>query len=101
MEGSMGTPEDLVKRFPSSREVAVEIVEAVEKGDFAICDRPETSLLFAGMLGPSPRRGWGIWDSFLALAGGLMWPPLRWYWDRMCARGGDSFRADLTATEAP
>lgn len=62
------------------------IVDSVERGNFALCeDSMESGLLFANMIGPSPKRGLGVLDSLLAIVMGLfVWPILRRRWDRMC-----------------
>ncbi|PVH90412.1 hypothetical protein DM02DRAFT_678626 [Periconia macrospinosa] len=64
---SLGTPAELAKRCPSAERIAIEIVEAAEKGDFAVMDSgPNVQLIWANMMGTSPSRGWGFVDSVLA-----------------------------------
>ena len=86
MEGTMGSTAELKQRYPSAEEVARLVVVGVERGDFALCDdSTESGLLFANMIGPSPKRGFGIIDSVMATVVGLfIWPVLRRRWDRLC-----------------
>jgi len=88
IEGTVGSVAELEKKFPSAQKVAGQIVEGVARGDFALCDDSmESSLLFANMIGPSPKRGLGILDSILALVIGLfVWPFLRRRYDYMYRR---------------
>ena len=90
MEDTTGSMAELEQRFPSSKAVAQKIINGVERGDFALCDDSmESSLLFANMIGPSPKRGLGVLDSLLAVVVGLfVWPFLRRRWDRMCKEDG-------------
>ncbi|EDU46129.1 conserved hypothetical protein [Pyrenophora tritici-repentis Pt-1C-BFP] len=68
MQGLEGTLEELVARYPSSEQVALGIVDAVNKGEFIICkDSSSASLLFTGMQGPSPKRGFGVFDSLMGV----------------------------------
>ena len=95
MEGTLGSIAELEKRFPSAEEVAQGIIKGVGSDDFAICnDSNEAALLFTNMIGPSPKRGLGIIDSFLATVLGLIvWPIVRHRWDRMCK--GDRGQAGI------
>jgi len=88
IEGTTAPIEELKKRFPSAETVAKQIIVQVGKGEFAIAeDSYESSLLFANMVGPSPKRGWGIFDSFFAVILGLfVWPILRRRFDAMASR---------------
>ncbi|KAF2654561.1 short chain dehydrogenase [Lophiostoma macrostomum CBS 122681] len=88
LEGTTGSNEDLQKRFPSEDKVALGIINAVAKGEFAICeDSLETALLFSNMIGPSPKRGFGILDSLLSILVGLfIWPVVRRRWDSRCKK---------------
>ena len=90
MEGTTGSMEELQKRFPSAETVAYQIIAAVEKGDFAICeDCIESALLFSNMIGPSPKRGFGVVDSVLSVLMSVMvWPILRRRYDGMCKEEG-------------
>lgn len=92
MEGTTGSMAELERKFPSAEEVAQKIIAGVERGDdFALCDDSiESSLLFANMIGPSPKRGLlGVRDSLLATVVGLLvWPVLRRRWDKMCKQDG-------------
>ncbi|KAL9119243.1 MAG: hypothetical protein Q9187_004203 [Circinaria calcarea] len=88
IEGTTGTRAELEQRYPSAEQVAQGIIAGVARGDFAICDDSmESGLLFANMIGPSPKRGRGVVDSLLAIVMGLfIWPFLRSRWDKMCKR---------------
>ena len=94
MEDTAGSMAELERRFPCSKAVAQGIIIGVERGQFALCDDSmESGLLFANMIGPSPKRGLGILDSLLAVIIGLfVWPFLRRRWDRMCREDGTHSR---------
>ena len=76
---------ELQAKFPSSEGVSSQIMAAVDKGEFIICeDSLAASLLFTGMIGPSPKRRWGIVDGLLSpVVGWFAWPTLRWKWEAM------------------
>ena len=95
MEGTTGSMAELERRFPSAEKVARGIIDGVARGDFALCDdSTESGMLFANMIGPSPKRGLGVQDSFLAVVIGLfVWPVLRRRWDKMCKEDGIRSRA--------
>ena len=88
MEGTNKSTQELEKQLPSADEVAQGVITGVEKGDFAICnDSKEGGLLFANMLGPSPKRGIGIVDSIACMATNLvLWPALKRHWEKMIKR---------------
>ena len=90
MEGTTGSMTELEQRFPSAEKIARGIIAGGERGDFAICDDSmESGVLFANMIGPSPKRGLGLIDSLLATVVGLfVWPVLRRRWDSMCKQDG-------------
>lgn len=90
IEGTTGSVEELQKKYPSAEKVAAQIVAAVARGDFVICeDSFDSVLLFSNMIGPSPKRGLGIVDSFLAILVGLIvWPIVRRRWDALCRQDG-------------
>ena len=90
IEGTTGSTAELERRFPSAEKVARGIIAGVARGDFALCDDSmESRLLFANMIGPSPKRRLGIRDSLLATVVGLfVWPALRRRWDKMCKGDG-------------
>jgi 3-dehydrosphinganine reductase len=90
IEGTTAPIEELQKSFPSAETVGKQIIAKVNRGDFAIAeDSWESSLLFANMVGPSPKRGWGFFDSFFAIIVGLfVWPILRRRFDHMASRDG-------------
>ena len=85
---------ELEKRFPSSEKVASLIIAAVDKGDFIICeDSLAASVLFTNMIGPSPKRGWGIADSLLSVAmGWFVRPILNSRWEKMTIEDGEEAR---------
>jgi 3-dehydrosphinganine reductase len=84
----------LEAKFPTSEKVASLIIAAVDRGDFIICeDSLAASVLFTNMLGPTPKRGWGISDAVLSVVTGwLVWPYLRWKWEGMTREDGKEFR---------
>lgn len=86
---------ELQAKFPSSEKVASQIIAAVDKGEFIICeDSFVASLLFTSMIGPSPKRGWGIVDGLLSpIIGWFVWPILRWRWEAMTRQDGKQMRA--------
>lgn len=94
MEGTMGSMAEMEQRFPSAEKVARGIIAGVERGDFALCDdSTESGMLFANMIGPSPKRGLGVLDSLLAtLVGLFIWPVLRRRWDKLCRDDGSHSR---------
>lgn len=94
MQGLNGTIKQLEARYPSSEQVASLILKAVADGEFVICrDSLAGSMLFTGMVGPSPKRGFGILDSVLGIVVGLfVWPYLRVRWERMCKKDGEEWQ---------
>ncbi|KAI9151265.1 putative short chain dehydrogenase/ reductase [Paramyrothecium foliicola] len=81
---------ELEAQCPSSDKVASLIVAAVQRGNFIICeDSIAASLLFTSMVGPSPKRGWGIFDSCVGVVvNWVVWPVLRLQWQALCRRYG-------------
>jgi 3-dehydrosphinganine reductase len=94
MQGTNKTLEELETNCPSSDKVASSIVSAVERGEFIICSESlAASLLFTNMIGPSPKRGFGIFDSLIGiLTGWIVWPVLRRRWEAMCKTDGYEWR---------
>jgi 3-dehydrosphinganine reductase len=89
LEGTAGDTAALQKKLPTAQKVANYIVSKGDSTDFAICDSTDSSFLFANMVGPSPKRGLGIVDSFLAVVVQLIvWPLQRRQWDSMCVKDG-------------
>ncbi|KAG5913305.1 hypothetical protein E4U53_004913 [Claviceps sorghi] len=85
--------EKLVAKFPSSEAVAAMIIQAVDRGDFAVTYSLEQRALFANMLGPSPKRGWGLLDAALApLMSWFIMPYLRRRWEGLARRDGEELR---------
>lgn len=90
IEGTTADPVELKKKLPSAKMIADGILDGVAAGDFAICDSFETGLIWANMIGPSPKRGLGVVDSILAILMVLiMWPFQRRQWDAMCRNDHD------------
>ncbi|KAL8824484.1 MAG: hypothetical protein Q9191_005028 [Dirinaria sp. TL-2023a] len=71
IQGTNLTAAELEAKFPSSEKVAALITAAVDRGDFIICeDSLAASALFTNVIGLSPKRGWGIFDSLLSVVMG-------------------------------
>jgi 3-dehydrosphinganine reductase len=89
LEGTAAPISELEKKLPTSDKMARTIMAGVEKGEFAICDDSlESGLLWANMVGTSPKRGLGIWDTILAIVVGLfVWPVIRRQFDNQCRKG--------------
>jgi 3-dehydrosphinganine reductase len=80
IEGTTGDIAALEKtgNFPRAAKIAPEIVAAIDKGDFAVMDgRFESQLCWGVSISSSPKRGWGIWDTLLALLACIIWPIVR------------------------
>jgi 3-dehydrosphinganine reductase len=87
IEGTAADITELKKKLPPAKKVADYIVSNINSGDFALCDSSDSAMLWANMIGPSPKRGLGIVDSFLAfLISFLVWPFLRRDWDSKCKK---------------
>lgn len=86
MQGTDCSVAELETRFPTADQVAAGICGAVDRGEFIICaGSASASLLFTGMIGPSPKRGLGLFDSVVGVViGWLVWPVLRRRWERWC-----------------
>ncbi|RYP27316.1 hypothetical protein DL767_007740 [Monosporascus sp. MG133] len=95
IEGTVGTPEELMRKHPSAKKEADLILAGVAKGDFAICDGSvESPLLFANMVGVSPRRGLGIYDTIMSLVVAFAWPLIgRPWWDGLCKKYSPTWHA--------
>ncbi|KAL1606526.1 hypothetical protein SLS60_003931 [Paraconiothyrium brasiliense] len=91
IEGTTAPIDELASKVPTARKVAERIIQGTERGDFALCsDSLDASLLFANMIGPSPKRGFGLVDSALATVMGLfVWPIVRRRWETLCRRSRD------------
>lgn len=98
MQGVDKSISELQVKFPSSEKVGSQIIAAVDKGEFIICeDSLVASLLFTSMIGPSPKRGWGIVDGLLSpVMGWFVWPILRWKWEAMTRQDGEEMRRSGT-----
>lgn len=87
IEGTVGTPEEMMKKHPSAKKMTDIILAGVAKGDFAICDESvESPLLFANMVGVTPKRGLGVIDSIIGILMIFAWPVGRLYWDGLCKK---------------
>lgn len=86
--------EQLLHTFPTSDKVASLIVRAADRGDFIICeDSFAANALFSNMLGPSPKRGWGVFDALMSpLMGWIVAPYLRWKWEGLTKKDGEELR---------
>ncbi|PVH95578.1 hypothetical protein DM02DRAFT_660022 [Periconia macrospinosa] len=85
LEGITGDLKELEKRFPYVEKIALEIVESVARGDFAIMDgRFEPQACWAVSIGSSPKRGLGLWDTLLALLMAIVFPFIRHCWEKEC-----------------
>lgn len=83
MEGTSGELADLEKQFPYAAKIAPEIVANVASGDYAVCDnRADPQLLWAMSRGSSPKRGWGIVDTLMAVLMYFVWPFVTRDWDK-------------------
>lgn len=87
----------LEARYPSSERIASLVIAAVDHGDFTICPASfASSALFCNMIGPSPKRGWGIMDSLVSvLTGWFVWPILRRRWEALCREDGEERRRNM------
>lgn len=96
IQGTDHTLSELEARYPSSDKVATQIIAAAEQGEFIICkDSTAASLLFTAMTGPSPKRGWGIFDSLMGvLVGWVVWPYLRKQWEAEIRKDGEVARRE-------
>lgn len=80
IEGTFATDvASLAKRFPYASQIAPEIIAAVASDDFAVTDkRLDPQLIWTSGIGPSPRRGWGTFDTLLSfLATFVVMPSVR------------------------
>lgn len=94
IQGTDRSLAELERKFPSSEKVASLVITAVDRGDYIICeDSWAASVLFAGMTGPSPKRGMGIMDAILSpVVTWIVWPYLRWKWEAMTRKDGEEYR---------
>jgi 3-dehydrosphinganine reductase len=86
IEETDGELADLERRFPYAEKIAPDIVAAVESNEFAVMDRQFIpQLLWANIIGSSPKRGWGIVHSILAfLSGYFIFPMVRRSIEKQC-----------------
>ncbi|KAF2445300.1 short chain dehydrogenase [Karstenula rhodostoma CBS 690.94] len=91
LEGTTGDLSKIEKGFPYAEKIAPEIVANVAKGDFAIMDgRFEPQACWAVSIGSSPKRGFGIWDTILAVLMAVIFPFIRNGWEKECR--GDALK---------
>jgi 3-dehydrosphinganine reductase len=88
IEGTVGTEEEMIKKHPSAKKMTDIILTGLAKGDFAICDESlESPLLFANMVGVTPKRGLGIVDALVGVLMVFAWPLVgRRLWDGLCKK---------------
>jgi 3-dehydrosphinganine reductase len=94
MQGTDKPLKDLEAGCISADKVASLIISGVDRGEFIICkDSMAASLLFTSMTGPSPRRGFGIYDALMGLVvNWLVAPALRYRWEAMTRADGQEWR---------
>lgn len=88
LEGTEGVSADaLARRIPSANAVARELLVEASRDEFAVVERKWVpQLLWANMVGTSPRRGWGLIDTLLGfLAAWLIWPINRYDIEKHCS----------------
>ncbi|KAF2004267.1 short chain dehydrogenase [Amniculicola lignicola CBS 123094] len=92
LEGTTGNLSEIQKSFPYADKIAPEIIANVAKGDFAVMDnRFEPQFCWATSIASSPKRGWGVWDTLLAMFASIVFPLfVRRGWERECR--GDASR---------
>jgi 3-dehydrosphinganine reductase len=92
MESTAGPIDDLQGKLLTADVITDYIIGVVGKGeDFAICTDFIGTVLWSGMTGPSPKRGWGIVDGVLGvLSSFVVWPILRRHWDSLSRQAGRS-----------
>ena len=97
IEGTTGSTVELDKRFPSAEKVAQRIIADMVRGDFALCDDSiKFRLLFANMVGPSPKSEFDFRDPLLTTAvDQLIWPICRRRWDKMCKKDETRIKSEL------
>lgn len=95
IEGTVGSEEDMVKKHPSSAKMADIILGGLAKGDFAICDESvESPLLFANMVGVTPKRGYGIVDTLVGVVMAFAWPLFgKRMWDGLCKKYSSTYHS--------
>ena len=98
VDQTSGNRQELEKRIPTATLIAPELVAAVARGDYAIVDgRLESQICLAAGLGASPKRGWGVWDGALGFLVWVIWPFVRWMWERDCL--GEAYREERQGGE--
>ncbi|KAJ5184841.1 short chain dehydrogenase/reductase family oxidoreductase [Penicillium cf. griseofulvum] len=86
IEGTDKAIHELVKKIPSPTEVAKRILSGVARDEYALWHDFESSLLLSNMLGPTPKRGFGIVDSLLMVLAWIVWPFVRRQHDELCRK---------------
>ncbi|KAL0935777.1 short chain dehydrogenase [Colletotrichum truncatum] len=105
MESTDGAEDKLRAKYPSAHDVAEAIVHGTADrqggGDFCICTDFDTSVLWSSMIGPSPKRGWGMLDSCLGfISSFFVWPILWRSWKAMCTEVGISREKGESSSES-
>ncbi|KAF4450884.1 short chain dehydrogenase reductase family oxidoreductase [Fusarium albosuccineum] len=85
LEGTTAPITHLSTKLHSSKHVADYIIHGVDKNEFIICSEYEAALLFAAMVGPSPKRGLGFVDSITSMLAVVGGPLLRLWFDTKVA----------------
>ncbi|EAW08505.1 putative short chain dehydrogenase/reductase family oxidoreductase [Aspergillus clavatus NRRL 1] len=88
IEGTDKPVHDLIEKTPSPTEVARRILDGVHRDEYAIWYDFESSFLLSNMLGPTPKRGFGIVDSLLMVLAWIVWPFVRRQHDELCRKDG-------------
>lgn len=86
IEGTDKPVHELIKETPSPTQVARRILNGVARDEYAIWYDFESSFLLSNMLGPTPKRGFGIVDSLLMALAWLVWPFVRRKHDELCRK---------------
>ncbi|KAJ5908479.1 short chain dehydrogenase/reductase family oxidoreductase [Penicillium taxi] len=88
IEGTDKPVYELIEKTPSPTEVARRILNGVVRDEYAIWYYFESSFLLSNMLGPTPKRGFGIVDSLLMALAWIVWPFVRRQHDKLCRNDG-------------
>ena len=88
IEGTDKPVHELIEKTPSPTEVARRILKGVARDEYAIWYDFESSFLLSNMLGPTPKRGFGILDSLLMALAWIVWPFVRRQHDELCRKDG-------------
>ena len=81
IEGSNFSDEEIQRKTQSAAAISAKILNGLDKGHFLITSDWESALILNNMRGPSPRDNI-ILDLLLAFVVFLVWPFVRWNFDR-------------------